>query len=201
MRRRPLTVFIAGTIVALLAAVAAGATVKAIGAQKPSMPTPEVSLRFDADDDESTEDDLLGGDVTGDAAPTARFSLLQGGEAMSLTDLKGTPVVVNFFATWCTPCIKEMPDFESVHQALGDDVVFVGIDVQDSVAAAEGMVERTGVTYTIGRDPSGAIFESFGAVNMPSTFLIDEKGTVVDRYAGALTAGELRERIDEHLLS
>jgi cytochrome c biogenesis protein CcmG/thiol:disulfide interchange protein DsbE len=109
-------------------------------------------------------------------------------------------VVVNFFASWCPPCVKEMPDFEAVHQELGDKVAFVGIDVRDSVSAAEDLVDRTGVTYTIGRDPSGEVFQSFDAVNMPTTFLISADGVVVDTHPGAMPADELRKRIESKLL-
>jgi cytochrome c biogenesis protein CcmG, thiol:disulfide interchange protein DsbE len=116
---------------------------------------------------------------------------------MSLTDLRGTPVVVNFFASWCTPCVEEMPGFEEVHQELGDRVAFVGIDVRDTVSAGEDLVDRTGVTYTIGRDPSGDIFQSLDAVGMPSTFLISADGVIVDSKTGAMDADELRDRIDD----
>jgi thiol-disulfide isomerase/thioredoxin len=165
------------------------------------MPDPEVSLSFDSSQDQSGTDDLIGGDVTGDQAPAGRFALLTGEGSKSLADLKGTPIIVNFFTSWCAPCRKEMPDFEAVHQELGDRVAFVGINVQESVASAQRVVDDTGVTYTIGRDPSGAIFEAFNAVNMPSTFLIAADGTVVDRHAGAMTADDLRARVKKHLLS
>jgi thiol-disulfide isomerase/thioredoxin len=93
-----------------------------------------------------------------------------------------------------------MPDFESVHQELGDDVVFVGLSLRESVAKAKELVERTGVTYLIGRDPSGDIFTSFAGVNMPSTFFIGRDGTVVDAHSGVLSASQLREKT-QRLLS
>ncbi len=199
MRRWPPVVL--GTVVAvvaLAAAIGAAAVVDALE-DDPARPTPEVTLSFDAEDDESGRDDLIGGDVAGDPAPEVSFALLDGGESMRLADLQGTPVVVNFFAAWCVPCVTEMPAFEEVHQELGDEVAFVGIDVRDSVAAAEELVARTGVTYTIGRDPSGEIFQDFEAVNMPSTFLLAADGTVVASRSGALDADGLRALVDEHL--
>lgn len=199
MRRwPPVLLGTVAAVVALAAALGAAAVVDALE-DEPTRPEPEVVLSFDEDDDESGEDDLIGGDVSGDPAPEVSFALLEGG-SMALSDLRGTPVVVNFWAAWCPPCVSEMPDFETVHQELGDAVAFVGIDVRDSVAAAEEMVERTGVTYTIGRDPSGEIFQDFDAVNMPSTFLLAPDGTVVASRAGAIDADELRSLIDEHLL-
>lgn len=185
-------------VVALAAAVGAAGLARSLD-DEPARPEPEVTLSFDEDDDESGQDDLIGGDVAGEPAPDVSFALLDGG-SLRLADLRGTPVVVNFWAAWCPPCVSEMPDFEVVHQELGDDVAFVGIDVRESVDAARELVEETGVTYTIGRDPSGEIFQAFDAVNMPSTFLIAADGTVVASHAGAMDADLLRSLIDEHLL-
>jgi thiol-disulfide isomerase/thioredoxin len=180
-------------VIALGAAVGAGAVVHTMQ-RTPSHPKPEVTLSFDAKDDESGTDDLIGGDVTGDPAPATTFSLLDGGTT-SLAAYKGKPLVLNFWATTCAPCIKEMPAIESVHRELGDDVTFIGMDVRDSVSGGKEFVRRTGVTYAIGRDPSGGIFESFDAVNLPTTFFIDADGTILDSHTGALTADQLREKI------
>lgn len=200
MRRHPAVTGSLIAVVALAAAVGAGAGLNA-SLPDDSKPEPEVSLSFNQSDDESDADDLIGGEVTGKSAPSTRFASLDGGDAMSLADLEGRPVVVNFFATWCTPCVKEMPAFESVHRELADAVEFVGIDVRDSASATRELVDRTGVTYQIGRDPSGELFTSFGALNMPSTFLIDASGRIVDQHAGALSADELRAAIRRHLLT
>ena len=195
MRRR-LPPFAIGCLALSGALVAAAAVALALGddGDRPSPPVPEAELSFDEEDDESGTDDLIGGDVTGEAAPDTTFALLEGG-SMSLADLRGRPVVVNFFASWCVPCIDEMPAFEEVHQELGDQIAFVGINLRDSVEAAEELVAETGVTYTIGRDPSGGIFQEFDAVKMPSTFVIGADGTVAASHAGALDARELRALI------
>jgi thiol-disulfide isomerase/thioredoxin len=186
-----------GTVIALAAALGAAAIVHATS-DSSTMPKPEVSLSFNGSDAEPGTEGLVGGDNTGDAAPSASFALLAGGST-SLTALKGTPIVVNFFASWCVPCVKEMPALESVHRALGDEVAFVGIDLRDSVSATQELVEKTKVSYQIGRDPSGGIFEAFDGVNMPSTYLIAADGTIADRHAGAQSADELRARIKKHL--
>ena len=189
-------------VIGLVAAVAALAAFVAVVAvfddDEPAPAEAEVELTFDADDDESGVDDLIGGDVTGDAAPATSFALLEGG-SMTLAELRGTPVVVNFFASWCVPCVTEMPAFEEVHAEIGDDVAFVGIAVRDQVDASEDLVEQTGVTYTIGRDPSGDLFTEFDGLNMPSTFFISADGVIVGSKAGAMDADELRDRIAEHL--
>lgn len=139
-------------------------------------------------------------DTVGRAAPTSPYETFDGTEA-SVADYAGTPMVVNFFASWCVPCVREMPDFEAVHQDLGDQVAFVGINMQDSVTKGQELVEDTGVTYDIGRDPDGSLLASFGGVAMPTTVLVDADGTIVRVLSGGTTAEELRAAVDEDLLT
>lgn len=128
------------------------------------------------------------------------FELFDGGSTTLRQQLEG-PVVVNFWATWCTPCIHEMPDFEEVHQELGDRVRFIGIN-EDSArdrAAAQRMVAETGVTYLIGWDPDESLIRAAGATAMPTTLLIDDTGEIVDTHLGPLNGDQLREKIEEEL--
>ncbi|MEA3018686.1 MAG: hypothetical protein QOI47_210 [Actinomycetota bacterium] len=198
MRRwHPAAIGTAAAVVALTAAIGTAFAVGAFSGDA-SQPKPEVSLHFSAKDDQSKVDNLIGGDVTGKPAPSAKFALLAGGSA-TFADHRGTPMVVNFFATWCVPCVKEMHTIEAVHQELGSRVAFIGIDLRDSVSGTQELVAKTKVTYEIGRDPSGALFEAFNGVNMPSTFLIARDGTVVASHSGALTASALRDLIASKL--
>jgi chorismate synthase len=107
--------------------------------------------------------------------------------------------LINFWATWCGPCIAEMPDLERVHADRGDEVRFIGINTQDDLADAQALAEQTGVTYELGFDPDGALFSDFEVVAMPSTFFIDAAGGIVHRHAGLMTEQQLRDLIDEHL--
>lgn len=141
-----------------------------------------------------------GPDTVGRAAPTATYTTFDGTEA-SVADYAGTPLVVNFFASWCVPCVREMPDFEQVHQDLGDEVAFLGMNMQDSVTRGRELVDETGVTYDIGRDPDGSLLAQFGGVAMPTTVLVDADGTIVRVLSGGTTADELRTAIDEDLRS
>lgn len=135
-----------------------------------------------------------GGTVPDDAIET-----LDGG-SFSLADFRGRPAVVNFFASWCVPCLAEMPGFERVHQDLGDQVTFVGLNLQDTTEAGASVVERTGVTYTIGRDPNGTLFQTLGAFAMPTTVFVDAEGRIVDMQPGEISATELEDRIREVLM-
>src|SRR5687767_84591 len=75
---------------------------------------------------------LEGPDTEGEPVPEATFARFDGDEG-SLADYEGTPLVVNWFASWCVPCVTEMPAFEEVHQLLGDDVAFLGLNSQDTL--------------------------------------------------------------------
>ncbi len=141
----------------------------------------------------------LGGvNPVGQAAPPTTFATFAGGQA-SLADFKGTPVVVNFWASFCTPCISEMPDLEKIHQEYGDRVKIIGIDSNDGEIPGRRLAEQTGVTYLLGFDHTAEIAGAFGATNLPTTVLIDRNGTVVYSRPGAKTADEFRQLIDENL--
>ena len=122
------------------------------------------------------------------------------GSTGTLADrLDGRPLVVNFFASWCAPCVKEMPDFESVARELEADVDFFGLAVNDRPEDAEDIVDQTGVTYPWSRDIDGDIANAAQVVQMPTTMFIASDGTIEEVHAGALDADGLRALIEEHL--
>jgi thiol-disulfide isomerase/thioredoxin len=128
--------------------------------------------------------------ASGAALGPGQYTTLDGAPA-SLADFRGTPVVINFFASWCTPCRLEMPDFERIHQQLGDKVHFVGLNLQENAARANDVVRDTKVTYTIGLDRDGAIYRGYNGITMPMTVFLDASGAMVKLHGGALDAGQL----------
>lgn len=118
------------------------------------------------------------------------------GRAVDLGHYVGRPMVVNFFASWCGPCAREMPDFQAVHVARGDEVTFVGVSLQDTPEAAQALAERTGVTYDLVRDTESELFRAIGGTSMPTTVFISASGEIVDVHGGELPARMLEERID-----
>ena len=121
------------------------------------------------------------------------------GGRLSTVALAGKPVVVNFYASWCTVCDAEMPDFEQVHQSLGDKVQIVGVNAQsrDADGPAQAMVARAGVTYPTARDRDDTLLRKFNLTGaLPTTLFIDAQGIVVDVHNGGLTAAQLEASID-----
>lgn len=132
------------------------------------------------------------------AAPGDEYPRLDGTRT-SMAEYRGRPVVVNFFGSWCAPCKREMPAFERVHQDLGDEVAFLGLNVRDPVERARALVDTTGVTYDIGRDPSGDLARQWGVTTFPTTAFVAPDGSVVRVHSGALTEDELRRLVVEEL--
>lgn len=118
----------------------------------------------------------------------------------NLSDFRGRPVVLNFWASWCPACVAELPDFQQVHSELGDEVVFIGINMQEvDKVAAEALIARSSVTFLLADDPEGAIFRTFNGFGMPTSVFITAEGVVADTHSGVIVAEDLRAKIREEL--
>jgi cytochrome c biogenesis protein CcmG/thiol:disulfide interchange protein DsbE len=106
------------------------------------------------------------------------------------------PVILNFFASWCTPCQKETPLLASTaaaEQAKGGPVQFVGVDVNDLPANALPFVRKAGITYPVGVDQTFRVTSGlYGLYGLPQTFFIDSDGVVVAHVIGAVDAADLQ---------
>jgi thiol-disulfide isomerase/thioredoxin len=136
---------------------------------------------------------LLGGGgaplvPAGTPAPTTRGPTLDGG-AFDLGAWRGQPVVVNIWATWCAPCMVEMPGFVDVARAT-PDVRFVGLAAESTPAAVERVAARLQVPYPL-VTIDDATQRAWGATAIPATFIVDANGAIVWSVAGAITASEL----------
>lgn len=128
-----------------------------------------------------------------------RFTTFEG-EEVPMASLRGRPVLVNFFASTCVPCVTEMPAFEEVHQQLGDQVTFLGLAAAgDRPEDALALVERTGVTYRTARDVDASVITAFGGTVLPTTALLDADGALVEVHTGTLDADSLRSLLADEL--
>lgn len=125
----------------------------------------------------------------GAPAPDARLEYLDGG-VQRLADLTGQPVVINFWASTCAPCLTEMPAFDRF-RAAHKDVTVIGVAVADPPAAARAMVARTAISYRSAIDPDAAVFRVFGGTALPRTVIVDGTGIVREAHSGALTEDQL----------
>lgn len=134
----------------------------------------------------------------GDVLPDVDLTDFATGETTSLADIDG-PAVVNLWATWCAPCRAEIPDFEEVHQARGDEVRFVGINIGESSDRAQEFIAEVGATYDQFSDASGDVAVALRATSMPVTLVIDANDVISEKHFGPLDQDGLNEAIDEAL--
>jgi cytochrome c biogenesis protein CcmG/thiol:disulfide interchange protein DsbE len=130
--------------------------------------------------------------------PDLEFTRFPGGESDRLGAYEGRPLVINFFASWCTPCLAELPRFEQAYQTHGDEVQFLGLNLQDSPSSAAEVVRDTGLSYPIGVDPDGELFQALGGFGMPTTLFVAADGTVLERYTGELSGEELVAKLESY---
>ncbi|MGI9018631.1 MAG: TlpA family protein disulfide reductase [Euzebya sp.] len=109
------------------------------------------------------------------------------------------PLVINFWATWCPPCVAEMPDFQRIHEAAGNSFRLVGINTQDAEVNAEPFVADLGITYELAVDRMGEYFRATGGFGMPTTLFVQPDGTVSYRQTGPLTVQQMVDLLAEHL--
>lgn len=132
--------------------------------------------------------------------PHATLQLFNG-TSVSFADYRGTPLVINFFASWCRPCLSELPEFERVHQRYQDRVGFLGLNLQDAKSDAQRIIDQTGITYDVAADPDGTLFQALGGIGMPTTILVDGRGHIVAFFNGEISGDELDAAIRHKLLA
>lgn len=114
------------------------------------------------------------------------------GSRFKLSDFKGRPVILNFWASWCVSCRQEARDLEYAWQALKQKgVIVVGIAIQDSVEDARNFATQYGKTYILGLDESGKASIDYGITGVPESFFIDRNGIIVHKEAQPLTKESL----------
>ena len=137
-----------------------------------------------------------GVNLVGKPAPDFEFITFDGNK-FKLHDQIGRPVVVNFWASWCSPCREEAEILEEFFVELNPSVVFVGVNIQDTASDASKFISEFGLNYINGPDKTGSITIDYGVIGLPVTFFIDNNGVIVKRWVGTLTEDTLFELIYE----
>jgi cytochrome c biogenesis protein CcmG, thiol:disulfide interchange protein DsbE len=135
----------------------------------------------------------------GTPAPALRLQGLDGGQ-VDLAALRGRPVVVNFWASWCDPCVREFPRLRqaaSTHRP--DRLAVVGVLSGDTPAAARPFVRRLDATWPMALDPTTTTATAWGAIGLPHTYFIRADGTLASHQLGELTQASLDRQLAQIL--
>jgi cytochrome c biogenesis protein CcmG/thiol:disulfide interchange protein DsbE len=119
--------------------------------------------------------------IPGDSAPD--FSIkAENGKVLTAHDFGGKLLMLNFWATWCQPCVHEVPSLDQLSRDLGPKgLVILGVSVDKDQKAYQDFIARFHVSYPTARDPDQAINQKYGTVQFPETYLIDSRGKVVEK--------------------
>ncbi len=150
-------------------------------------------------ENESDETENGGEDGNSDLAPD--FTVIDTeGNSVKLSDMRGKPVIVNFWASWCGPCKGEMPDFEEKYKEYGDEINFMMINLTDgsgdTVKSASEFIESRGYSFPIYFDTMMEAAMAYSVYSIPVTFFIDAQGSVAAYAPGAIDGDTIQQGID-----
>lgn len=121
------------------------------------------------------------------------------GTSITLSELQGKPVIINFWATWCGPCVKEMPAFERLKDDFGDKIGIIAVNCGDDAGTVKDFVEENGYTFPVVLDEEYSISMLYPTNSIPYTVVVDAEGKVTHISTGALDADTMYERYKEAL--
>lgn len=145
-----------------------------------------------------------GGDQNTNNSPNAtlapNFTVYdKDGKAVKLSDFRGKPVVLNFWASWCGPCQSEMPDFNEKHGELGEDIHFLMVNLTDNAKEKENalaLLAKKGYTFPVYFDTDIDAAIAYGVSSIPATYFIDAEGRLIARASGAINGETLMKGIN-----
>lgn len=153
--------------------------------------------------DVASRDRLLQAPMTGFLAPDFTLTALEGGD-VQLSTLRGKPVILNFWATWCPPCRAEMPELEALWQRYQDDgLLLIGVDQGENAATVERFARGVvGTTFPLLLDTNQAVGRAYGVRALPTTVFIDAEGRIQDvRIGGPMNRAMLIDSVTKILVN
>jgi cytochrome c biogenesis protein CcmG/thiol:disulfide interchange protein DsbE len=135
-----------------------------------------------------------GRDGTTRQAPQLPSQVLRG-PAVNLASLRGKPALVNFWASWCEPCRQEAPELKRFDETLGNKANLVGVDWNDTTDNAQKFIADSGWQYPVLRDGSQQVGYAYGIKGLPTTFVLNAQGQIVETLHGPQTAAKLRQAL------
>ena len=140
---------------------------------------------------------IQGGDLQlGDPAPAFVAPALSGEGQTDLADLRGKPVVLNFWASWCKPCEEEAALFREANDRYSGRAHIVGINIRDARSDAVAFVAKHDLDFLQVRDEGLSIYDDYGLTGQPETFFLDQNGVLIDHVPGPVTSEMLFSRMD-----
>ena len=134
--------------------------------------------------------------LTGAAKTFSLDDVRAGRPAVSLEAFRGKPVVLNFFGSWCPPCVRELPALQAMAERYRGRVQFVGVTFNDSRDSARSLLDRSGVTYPAAFDAKSDLAYDYGIQGMPTTLFIGPDGNLVEGKKGEFSEPQLQAVID-----
>ena len=173
--------------------VTQGDTVAAAPQTEPDPDPPAEETPVSAEEPDNTAQEELS------AAPD--FTVYDGeGNEVHLSDFRGKPVILNFWASWCGPCQSEMPDFDQAYKTYGEDIHFVMVNLTDgsreTIETASAFIQESGYSFPVYYDTSYSAAIAYGTSSIPVTYFIDAEGNAVAYGMGAMDAEVLQMGLD-----